>query len=186
MADTGITVELDAQRALDTLRQQPKRTQRAVVRSLNRAIAAGRTLMGSLIAKDMGLKVGDAKAAITLREATAARLEARLAASLKRLPLIKFNARGPIPSRGVGRGVTYRIGARGTTRIPNAFIATMKNGHQGVFRRVAKGRLPIVELRGPSIGHVFDAHRAEVTQKTVSTFNDRLGHELRFASTESV
>jgi len=182
--ETGITVQFDAQRAEAMLREQPKRTERAVMRSLNRAIASAKTLMASLVAKDMGLKVSVAKDAITLREATPARLEARIGASLKRLPLIKFNAKGPIPSRGQGRGVTYRIGARGRSRVETGFIATMRNGHQGVFRRLTKARLPIVELRGPSIGHVFDAHRTEVTEKAIATFNERLGHEMAFAATE--
>ena len=73
MAETGITVEFDATRAVTALQQQPKRTLRAVGRALNRAIVSARAAMASLIAKDMGLKVGDAKAAITLQQATPAK-----------------------------------------------------------------------------------------------------------------
>jgi len=31
----------------------------------------------------------------------------------------------------------------------------MASGHTGVFKRLATARLPIVELKGPSLGQVF-------------------------------
>jgi hypothetical protein len=34
------------------------------------------------------------------------------------------------------------------TLVKGAFVATMKSGHVGIFRREGKARLPIKELRG--------------------------------------
>lgn len=183
MAIPTFTVELDADAALGALASFPARTERATVRALNRALTSGRALMASLIAKDMGLKQRDAKEAVRVEQATPAKLQVRMIASLKRLPLYDFGARGPRPSRGKGRGVSYRIGVRGRGRVESAFIAQMRSGHMGVFRRTSKARLPIVELFGPSVGRVFDKHRKAVITQTTQTFQTRLVAELKFANT---
>src|SRR6185295_6722251 len=137
MADGMFTIDVQGSAGVARmLNAYPDRVTRATVRALNRGIASARTLMVREIARDTGLKSADVRNALPMREATANNLTATLAASLKRIPLIKFNARGPEPSRGKGRGVTYRLtGSRG--RHPNAFIATMGSGHRGVFARIA-------------------------------------------------
>jgi hypothetical protein len=91
------------------LREYPKKASRALVRAMNRALTSGRTLMVQRIAADTGLRSGDIKKAMALRNASAQSLEARLGVGLKRIPLISFNARGQEPSRGKGRGVSYRL-----------------------------------------------------------------------------
>jgi hypothetical protein len=123
-------ITLIGDKAVDAaLRDYPKKATRAIVRAMNRALTSGRTLLVQRIAADTGLKSGDIKKAMTVREASSQSLEARLGLGLKRIPLISFNARGPEPSRGRGRGVSYRL-TGGSGRIPNAFIATMKSGHR--------------------------------------------------------
>jgi hypothetical protein len=128
--------------------------------------------------------------------ATYDRPVARMATSLKRIPLIKFGARGPEPSRGKGRGVSYKLGGQGKQRVPNAFIATMPSGHRGVFvramgahgplqgslARLAKsgGRLPIRELAGPSLGHVFARYRPEAQGIAAEFFDRNFARELKF------
>lgn len=179
------SVEFNADAALAAMTASPVRTQRATVRALNRSLVTGRALMARLIAKDMGLKVGDAKDAIRVKEATMATLQVRMVASLKRLPLSRFGARGPVPSRGRGRGVTYRIGGRGRGRVETAFLAQMSSGHQGVYRRASKARLKIIELFGPSIGRVFESQRPTVMPAMLQAFDERLTHELQFANKES-
>ena len=78
----------------------------AMVRALNRSISSGRTVMVREIARDTGLKSKDVRDAMRLQEATLNRPEASLGAGLKRIPLVDFQARGPEPSRGRGRGVS--------------------------------------------------------------------------------
>jgi len=180
----SLTIELDAEKALLALPHGPKRVARSTARALNRALTTGRAEMASLISKDMGIRSRDAKDAIRAEEATPQKLQVRMLASLKRLPLHDFKPSGPIPSRGKGRGVAYRIGSRGRGRVEDAFIATMRSNHTGVFKRAGKARLPIIELFGPSIGRVFEQHRPSVTETIKAAFNARLDHELRFAFTE--
>lgn len=179
MATPVVAAEFDAAAAIAAMKTKPARTERATRRSLNRAGTTGRAEMARLIAKDMGLKVGDAKNAVTLRQATPTELSVRLSASLRRLPLQDFQA------RQTRAGVSYR-GQGGSRRtLKGAFIATMpKTGHVGVFMREGKKRLPIQERFGASVGHVFDRYRSQVIDVMREAFSKNLGSELKFASTE--
>lgn len=165
------------------------KAKRAVVRALNRGMSAGQTFIGSAVAKDVGLKVGDVKRALRMQKATYGKPEALLAASLTRMPLIKFGAKGANPSRGKGRGVSYRIGRMGRKTLPHAFITTVytagpvdywqrHGGHTGVFVRVGRSRLKIREVSGPSLGHVFAKFRAEALSRATAQFTKALDHEL--------
>jgi hypothetical protein len=164
------------------LREYPKRATKAMVRAMNRAIASGRTVMVKAMAQDTGLKSGDIRKAIVMREATTSNPEARFATSLKRIPLIAFNA------RQTRSGVSYRMkGSRG--KLPHAFIATVRTrgpvelglthkGHEGVFVRRGKGRLPIRELWGPSLGHVFGKYRPAGIARVREAFKTNFAHEM--------
>ena len=142
-----------------------KRAPAAQVRALNRSIASANVVMVRAIASDLGVKQGTVKDRTRIELATPQKLRARIYANAKRIPLIDFGAKGPEPSRGRGRGVTVKS-AGGRSTIPDAFIATMRSGHRGVFQRVAgssgrrgpapnRSQLPIRELFGPSIWKVF-------------------------------
>jgi len=196
------TIEMQGADAIEIdLRDYPARVTRATVRALNRAIGSGQSVMTKEIAADTGLKQKDVRDALVKREATASRPEASLAATLKRIMLIKFGAKGPTPTRGKGRGVTYRLkGGKG--RVESAFIATMKSGHTGVYRRAGamqrgaagpsasarksagawSGNLPIIELKGPSIGQVFKKFRAAGLARALEVFQKNFDHELKFTN----
>src|SRR4051794_17894029 len=81
-----------------------RRERVATVRSMNRAVSSGRTLLVSLVARATGLKSADVRKAIHTTNATIAAARAELAPSPRPIPLIKFGAKGPVPSRGKGRG----------------------------------------------------------------------------------
>lgn len=183
-------IEFNAAAAMRTLEDFPTKTRRAASRALNRALVTGKAVLARAVSQDMGLKVGVVKDAIKDRKSTFSNLEIRLAASLKRIPVIEFGATGPYPSRGRGRGVSWR-GPAGRVRVSNAFIAIMPTGHRGVFTRGNKrqrssGRLPITELRGASIGRVFDKHRQAGIDAMSAAFATTLASELKFAETERV
>lgn len=174
------TIEVSGVRLVaDEFERYPRATQSAIVRALNRGIAAGETLMSREVARDMGLKVSVVKAALRRRNASANDPEARLAAGFKRIPLLDFGAKPQAISRGKGRGISYRIGAGNSrTRIESAFFATMGSGHSGIFKRVGKARLGIHELRGPSIGQVFAKFRPAALARAEEAFQTTLNHEL--------
>lgn len=176
-----LKIEMDAAAMLKAIDEAPKVAGRAILRSVKRGTASGRTLMARLVAKDMGLKVGEVRNKIIMKEPRANDNvpTGELRASLKRIPLIKFDAKGPYPSRGQGRGVSYK-GEGGRKRIGDAFIARMSSGHEGVFKRKRRSRLPIRELYGPSIGRVFAKHQPEVMARAQEQITKELERNLRF------
>lgn len=182
-----VKIEGDAL-VLEELGEYNGRVLKALVRAMNRALGTGRTYMARAVASDTGIKQSDVRAAMSTREATFNRIEASIGAGLKRLPLSKFNARGPEPSKGTGRGVTWRIGQR-TGRGPNLFLATMKSGHRGVFARVGADRksrgawgknLPIDERYGPSLGRVFGFYRPVALSLMKQSFDKNFDHEMDY------
>lgn len=184
------------------------RAMKASVRSINRAITSGRAFLARAMARDLGLKIVDVKAAIRFDKASFEHPEARLAASLKQIPLSKFKFHGPRPSRGRGTGVTVQLPS-GTARYPHAFIAKLKaqfdsgvrlnvrllsSAREGVFVRVAGStkrskhgwskNLPIKQLYGPSLGLVFQQHRPAAITHMIAAFEKNFAHEFEFARSQ--
>lgn len=179
MSTPALTIELNADAAIAAMAQGPARVARGTVRSLNRAGTTGRAEMARRIAKDMSMKVGDAKDAVLIDPATLQTLTVRLRASRKLRPVSAFSA------KQTAKGVTYRGRDGQRTLIPGAFMARMPTGHEGVFMRRGKKRLPIRELFAVSVGHVFNRHRADVVAVIQEAFEKNLAHELEWAATET-
>jgi len=152
----------------------PGAMKRIMPRAINRTATTARARIARKLAANTKFKVSEVKKGIRIIKANVARWEATIDITERQLPLIQFGARG-----SKRRGVSYIISERGgRKRLPHAFIRTMptrgdtqKHGYRGVFMRKdkakfsegfdskgrpRKGRLPIRELFGPSIGIVFE------------------------------
>lgn len=83
--------------------------------------------------------------ALTLRRPKGSDIEAMrwaLLVSGEPVPLVAY------PHRQVARGVSVEVNRGKRTLLDGAFVARMKSGKVGVFKRRGKERLPIDELRG--------------------------------------
>lgn len=83
--------------------------------------------------------------ALTLRRAKGADIagmEWALDVSGEPVPLVAY------PHRQTNKGVSVEVNRGKRTLVAGSFVASMKSGHKGVFRRRGKARLPIEELRG--------------------------------------
>jgi hypothetical protein len=172
-----VSAEFNPAKLLRRLRANRAQGPKLIAHALNRAADSGRTAGTRAIAGDMKLKAGTVRDRIRVQGATAARHVVSFFASPKRIPVIEFGARGPMPSRGRGRGVTANTPAG---RYPHAFIARMASGHVGVFQRVGKSRTPIRELRAASIAHVFRKHRGVIVDRAREQLTKNLRSNLRF------
>lgn len=181
----GVAVEKNGFVVTD-LRGLNAKVTRGSARAMNRAATSGRAVMARAIAEDTGLKVGDIKAVLPIRTASPAQLEASVRSSLARIALSKFKAQAA--KKG---GVSYAFGNSGRRTIPTAFIARVKAGskvnplpdseasfHVGVFVRRAKKRLPIDELAGPSLGHVFIRCQAAGLAQMNAAYETAFQHEF--------
>lgn len=158
----------------DRTGQLPGAVQRAVVRALNRAIATVRTDTTRRLAQEMGITRGTVRERLRITKATGQRLEAILTVTGKRIPILDFAA------RQTREGVTYRKGGASRGLIPSGFIATMKSGHRGVFKRRSRSRLPIVERFGASLPYVAIRQKILQASRDVgdAAFKKNLAHEL--------
>lgn len=101
-----------------------------------------------------------------------------------RIPLGRFNARQHW-RKGQTRGrvrsrVSYKIDKSGARRrVTDAFLLEFSSGYEGVYRRQGSGRLPLVELYGPSIPHVAER------DKDVRDVMDRQAGDNLVAEVES-
>lgn len=171
---------------------------RAATRALNHVLGTTRTLASRGIAQDLGLTRRAVDRSIETTRATFSRQIATLRVGgyqdargrftpSGRIPLVDFGARGPEPSRGKGRGVSYRL-PTGRGRVERGFLATMQSGHRGVFaRKGAARRLPIIELFGPSPQRVFSQKiLADAVRQGEAALEARLNHEINFILSQRV
>jgi hypothetical protein len=142
--DLGIQISLEGGEKLGTfLDTFPEKTSIALLRALKRGTDAARTETNRLVARDIGIKVSRVRQDTRTIAPTGSTLAGEVRASLKRIPLIELKQKMP----------------------PHSFIATMRSGHTGIFKRDIPTRsragkrspspgLPITELRKTSVGHV--------------------------------
>jgi hypothetical protein len=180
------------------LRETGRQAPIILARALNRAQASGKTATVRAVAADTGLTRKYIEREIKVDKANRTQLRATVEIVGSRIPLIAFGARGPEPSRGRGRGVSYRL-PTGRGRIREAFITAVEArrthemaaafigpalGHRGVFKRRTKRRFPITELRGPSIPHVFEKFLPVFRQAAGESLIKNLRSEISFAQTK--
>lgn len=165
-----VSLQVDTRQVRQAFERLGQQAPTAIMRALNRAGQSVMTEAVRAIAADLALVQREVRKGIRQDRATTANLRTDVVATGRRIPLILFRARGPEPSRGKGKGVSYRL-PTGKTRLPHAFIATMRSGHRGVFARVSGSQMvsaparkrgggqvkreKIVELFGPSIPRVM-------------------------------
>lgn len=183
-----VTVRLDAQGLDDALIRLGQKASLAKMRALNRTIKTAETYARRALAQDTGLPSSVAGKALAVTKATVTRPdEAILEATGARLTLYVYTRQRKVKGVPTGRG-----------RKPGAFIARVKAGHRGdvhygIFKRKGKSRsrkglkspspgLPIVELRGPSLPHVFTS--AAIMDGLVRAAEEalvkNLRHEIQF------
>ena len=119
-------------------------------RAVNRTAESARTQIVRRLAGLVNLKQKIIRDSITLSKASRRNWVATVGINTKRIPLINFGARQN------KKGLSYVIAKQsGRRQIRSAFIATMSSGHRGAFKRKGPDRLPIMELRGPSLSEFF-------------------------------
>jgi hypothetical protein len=148
---------------------------KAGIRAVNRTLTSSRSAVVKDVAPDVGLQQKAVRDQITVVVAknTGQAPHGQLWATTKRVPLIQFKA------KDTKRGVTAKLKG-GAGRYPHAFIRTTRSGHTGVFQRTGKSRLPIYELKGPSLYHAFQKHAPVAQSRALEVLDKNFGHELSY------
>lgn len=188
---TTITIDLEPFEA--GLKVLGDEAPKAVRRALNRTALNVRTVMVRRIAQALRAPQKTVRDQITTSLAANGK-GLVMRAVTHPIPLIRFGARGPEPSRGRGRGVTARTKTR---RYPKAFITTVKgalptgvrsSGHRGVFVQVGdkvrrsqgawSNNLRIRELKEASIWAVWVHNADEGQRRADEMLPKNLKHEV--------
>lgn len=155
------------------LRGMPRAMPGVLSRAVNRTAISARTQINKEIRQEINIKAADLNEKLILEKAKQNYPVAVIKMSRKRIPVMDFGA------KQTAKGVSYKIKKQGGRQtIKSAFITTMpETGHTGVFKRWGKTRLPIVELKGPSIGEVFKRGPALIKRITQQAYKN-LGHNI--------
>lgn len=160
------------------LEQKVKRYPRSAAAGINRAAQGAYTLAVREIQADIGASSQKTiRKNLSLTKATGEKPEARLtgfSSKKDRIPIIEMKPKPrSVTKRRPQGGVRYGAQSR---LIPGSFIAKLKSGHLGVFKRSGKQRLPIQELFGPSVALVFS--RPKITKKIKAYLQEKLPQEI--------
>lgn len=130
-----------------------KAVARAASKAGNDALRAMRTAAGRSVRQRKKIKAGVVSKAFKLNYASPRSslesMEWSMDVTGAPMPLIAF------PHSQTRRGVSVMVNAGSRKLVKGAFIATMKSGHEGVFVRTGKARLPIKELFSTRVTDVF-------------------------------
>ncbi len=90
------------------------------------------------------------------------------------VPLVAY------PHRQTKKGVSVEVNRGKRTLIKGSFVATLKSGHAGVFKRRGKARLPIAELRGsrPVDALLHEGEAQGVADRGGKSFGDTFARVL--------
>jgi hypothetical protein len=169
----------------------PKNVQLAARATLNRAVTSARVVASEEIRKVYNLKASDLTPRLKVKPARLDNMTAILEITGKPMSLSYFGAKqytaqGRMITRTVGKqmkrvskskmGVSVQVFNGKTTRLPNAFIATMKSGHVGVMRRLGKARKPIYEKNVITIPSMVE--NAKVMPSVLQRIQERLAVEF--------
>ena len=203
MADVGVTVEVnksDLRKVDRVLGAWPKQGPRVLNRAINKTSDRARVLSVRKIAEDTELKQkdlfqkGNWRRPFVQTRSSIFKLVSKIGTLPHRIPLIRFKAKQVLKRQkkaeklaGEARkkiGVSYDLG-RGRTILPDAFFArvgadseTGAEGHLGVFARKGLRSLPIRELKGPSITHVFAGEPDDIIDDALALANKMLPKEV--------
>jgi len=150
---------------------------KATAGAINDLLKQARTDLVRGVTSQVKVKAASVRSRIKIRNALASNLSGSIKLQEKaRIGLVSFGA------RATRKGVTYQIGKQtGRQTITDAFIAKARGGRRSdgtpgeqlsvnrVFRRRGKSRLPLFDLKGPSLNAVVNKNRIDAAvSKTIN------------------
>lgn len=150
----------------------------ACASALNRSLTNVSATLKKEVRAKYHVKAGDIAATLKTKRASAAKLSAEVRSSGSPISLEKFKVSPKTINPRRKSQLKIAIKKNGTKQILGAFIANI-NGIK-VFKRVAKPRLPIEKLFGPSVPQMAgeDSIVDNINTKAAQTYEQRLGHEI--------
>lgn len=160
------------------LGQFQSRAPGAIANALNRAMTTVATAVPKEVREEYHVKAGDVSKTIKKKRASRSNLSAEVRSSGSPIGLEKFKVSPKTVNPKRKSQLKISVKKSGAKTVVGAFIANI-NGIK-VFKRVAKPRLPIEHLFGPSVPQMIDDEPRvqRINQKGADMFNTRINHEI--------
>ena len=174
----------------------PKNFQKAVIRSLDRTAKAGRQEALNLIRDRYNIKESDLRKEIKT-DIHPSKLEAVITAKGRPISLFKFSPKVVIEKiHGKSKALYSRLGkakagrraagvsvqiVRGQRKlVRGGFLVKLKTGHEAIFKREGKARLPIKKLSTIGSPSMFGGSRIinKVIDKVKEAWQKNIKHEI--------
>ena len=141
-----------------------KSAMRALAKAGGDGLRAMRTAGTRMVRERKRLKVARVNRGLTLLfPSSKQRLIWRMQVSGAPVPLAEY------PHRQVKSGVSVEVNVGRRKLVRSAFVATMKSGHEGIFKRRGKKRLPIAEAFSTRISDVFGDRGGAAAQSVLTS-----------------
>ena len=165
----------DLQKLEELFAAVPQKIPRVLRMAINRSLTTMRTRVTRIVSKQIGVKSKIIRKRLFIHRATSKELSGALTVGSRGWPYVMFDP------KQTAKGVKVRMRRR--MLLEHAFMARMKEGHVGVFRRRGQSRLPIDEQRTPSPARIIKdaaslmevkAAGAEMLSKRIAAEVDRV------------
>lgn len=169
-------VEKAIQKAERLLAGVPGGIEKAMYRSMNRALQEGRTVATRETAKLYTVKSRDVRSTFKMHRANGSNLDAELISMGANLPLSKYSHKPHTDTTGAKRK-QIRVGVKKNGGLKSLGQGFIWNGK--VMQRVGSYRLPVVQKYGPAIPSILDNPQIveAVTGKMADSMERRMAHE---------
>ncbi len=146
-----IDLKNDLKQATISIKGVQSGVPKAIAAALNRVSEGMKTEASRAVRKRYNIRDKDVKdrGNIKVTRANMSRLEVLLTSKGRNIPLMKFSVSPTSPRRV--KVVKAAVKRGGKKPIPGAFVASMRSGHVGVFKRLGNKRTPIEEKYGPAV-----------------------------------
>lgn len=170
------------ERAKELLATIPDGVERAAASALNRAVEHAKTQAMRKVRQTYTIKLARIDARLQIQKATRSSLFASIRNVGRPIALSYFTIRPNHPATKRTKKIVYaQVRRDGGSEIRKAFVARMKSGHDGVFRRTDGNQsLPISEFYGPSLPQMLGSPTVStfVTEAATNMLQVRLEHEV--------
>lgn len=171
-------------RAVETaLGKHSKSAPKVITRVINRTLANIKKNLSIHARSRYIVKTKDIKATLKEQKANKSALNGFIKSSGIRLKLIKFKVRPskPKPKNPPSAYKASVLKSKSPSPVKGGFVAQMKSGHMGLFKRNDEKQLPINEKVGPSIPQMIGNKNVwkKIEKEANKTLEKRLSAEIQ-------
>lgn len=160
-----------------------KKAPQLLARVLNRTITNVKKNLTDSVRKNYLVKASDINKTLTIKKASAGNPHAQIKSIGQRILLYKFRVTPKVPKpQNPPKSYKAKVLKQSSLKsVKGGFVAQMKSGHLGIFKRLGSKKLPVKELVGPSVPQMISNKNVikKIESEAQKTIKKRLKHEIK-------